>query len=157
MSFVFSVMSCSRRERERSGPSRRLSPSPYPGPTFVPSPRLPMAGRVGRETKAVRRGRAGPVRGGARETGVDRTPQRPGHALAETPEGSTVPLERWTGTRQGGRLRARPQCGASTTESSRPLDWEMQRRQEPTKVPWLWKRVVSGMLAAPVRPRVTVT
>ena len=69
----------------------------------------------------MRRGRAGPVGVGPRETGVDRTPPRRGHAPVETPAGSTVALERWTGPKRGGRVRARPDSGPPRTERPRPL------------------------------------
>ena len=69
----------------------------------------------------MRRGRAGPVGVGPRETGVDRRPPRRGHASVETPAGSTVALERWTGPKRGGRVRARPDGGPARTERPRPL------------------------------------
>ena len=69
----------------------------------------------------MRRGRAGPVGVGPRETGVDRTPPRRGHAPVETPAGSTVAVERWTGSKRGRRLPARPDSGPARTERPRPL------------------------------------
>ena len=69
----------------------------------------------------MRGGRAGPVGVGPRETGVDRTPPRRGHAPVETPTGSTVAVERWTGPKRDGRLPARPDSGPARTERPRPL------------------------------------
>ena len=68
----------------------------------------------------MRRGGAGPVGVGPRETGVDRTPPRRGHAPDKTPAGSAVAVERWTGPKRGGRLPARPDSGPAGTERPRP-------------------------------------
>ena len=43
------------------------------------------------------------------------------HAPVETPAGSTVTLERWTGPKRGGRPPARPDTGPARTERPRPL------------------------------------
>ena len=67
----------------------------------------------------MRRGRAGPVGVGPRQTGVDRTPPRHGHAPVETPADSTVAVQRWTGPKRGGRLPARPDSGPARTERPR--------------------------------------
>ena len=147
MSFVFAVMSCSRREGTAPG---RLGVS-LRAPTGAPSvgsTRLPMTGRGQRPWRAVRRGRAGPGGLGPGETGVDRTPPPPGHAPAGAPMGSTSAAERRTETKR---------CAAALHERSARVHQERHRRQEPHSVRWRWNRGVSGMLTAPVRRRGAVT
>ena len=112
-------MSCSHQQRSAPGRLGGSLRAPT-GTTSVPSSRLPMAGWAKRATRAVLRGRTGPVGVGPRETGVDRTPPRRGHAPVETPAGSTVAVERWTGPKRGGRLPARPDSGPARTERPRP-------------------------------------
>ena len=107
----------------RSGRSRRLSPSPYRN-DLHPLASTPDGGVGQRCARAVRRGRPDPVGVGPRQTGVDRTPPRRGHAPVETPADSTVAVERWTGPKRGGRLPARPDSGPARTERPRPRPQE---------------------------------
>ena len=154
MSFVFTVMSCSRRARTAPGRLGDSLRAPAGAPS-VRSARLPMAGRGQRARMAVRRGSASPGRRGPRETRVDRPPPPPGHAPAGAPVGSTPAAERRTESSEVA------DCGrdlpAVLPERSARVHAEKHRRQEPQSERWRWNWVVSGMLTAPVGRRAAVT